>query len=1241
MNTLTKPLLLCALFLYLCLGIAAQQRSIEDVINIIETEAPQLLRTDQHAFKSKPFGQKKELLTASSKIECLKALYKNLQNEAFYVFNAQSEGGFMIVSADERMQPILAYADNGSFDTDSLPANVKAWIMGYVIEANNLTHKSYTTNATQTSAAKAKRFTAPSTNVEPLITTKWGQRYPYNELCPTLPNGTKAVTGCVATAMAQIMNYYKSPTTGQGSNSYTTQTHGIQLSRDFSTTSFDWSMMKNTYSTSETAEYVQAIATLMLSCGIAVNMDYNTESGSTNINQMNGLLTYFGYDEDMAIVAKDYMSTDDWHTMLLSQLNRQYPLLIDANTPNGYGHAFIVDGYRTNGDDYPYYHINWGWNGQQNGYFLMSNMNPAGYEDDPFSLNLQVIINAKPDDGTTELPCFMQMESLTPNKQTVDLTKNEKLTITLAKLTNFSCQTFNGSVTICLEDGAGNSTEVYTLPVNGLPTSYLYSQINADCNVPSTLKSGEYTIAVYATPTGGTQRYPVTTGNDPGTISITNAENIFYPSIMTQNITVTAGSSNKMTLTAATIMNFKSGSAFSGSLQMAIADYTDELITTFGNVRTINGLPYMNYYSNDFTFNGTLPATIGDGAYKLYLGANQNGYTNWSYVQKYELDNGYITASGLDASTRLWINNGKATLEAPYITGDVNHDTHVNIADMSKFIRLFAANYQTKDLTMWSADLNENGSLDETDKTQLATCIIESTTLGNTGHKDALLNAGIVEHGGTFFLTVSLNNATSRFNALQFDLTLPTGVETAEGTNFTFTARATDHTSVMGNGRVLMFSTSDSDFSGSEGTVAYIPLKVNTTGTLSGTVTLGNIMLSDSRECEAVAARDITIDWQEDITSLSNAIAKVEAYPYGEKLGQYHTSAAFDAALTNARALAANPSADLSSVLAAITLISTDGITINTPAEGQFIHIKDSRGNYMTCHNTSGNRIAFSPSKDNATVFCLYGDGKLVAYQTGMYVGRTGSTDTYPVNETVVAGSGSCSYSFTASSVNIGRYAITFGTGTRYMSAGGGADTFDSPTDITDTNYDFTLEEAEAVTATISRVGFSTLFSPMALVIPEGVKAYTGTYSAESNTIMLQALNDKIPANTGVLIEGNPNTAYSFATAASDGESASSLTGTVPTITNVAGAYTLQVVDGKLGFYRFTGTSLSGFKAFFQTTSASKGFAILKDDDDIDGIHNSVTPATDGIIHDLFGNVVESPAKGHIYIRNGKKFLYK
>lgn len=88
MNTLTKPLLLCALFLYLCLGIAAQQRSIEDVINIIETEAPQLLRTDQHAFKSKPFGQKKELLTASSKIECLKALYKNLQNEAFYVFNA-------------------------------------------------------------------------------------------------------------------------------------------------------------------------------------------------------------------------------------------------------------------------------------------------------------------------------------------------------------------------------------------------------------------------------------------------------------------------------------------------------------------------------------------------------------------------------------------------------------------------------------------------------------------------------------------------------------------------------------------------------------------------------------------------------------------------------------------------------------------------------------------------------------------------------------------------------------------------------------------------------------------------------------------------------------------------------------------------------------------------------------------------------------------------------------------------
>ena len=1230
MNTLTKILTLFTALLCLTLTSEAQQRSMEDVISIIENSAPQLLGNSQNAFKSKSFGQKQSLVVASSQAKGLESLYANGQSEAFYIYNAQG-GGFMLISADERMQPILGYADSGTFDTDSLPPNLKAWLQNYVDEANALT----STSTTATSSARSKTFGAKSTTVGPLVAAQWGQSYPYNMKCPTLSTGLRAVTGCVATAMAQIMYKYKKPTTGIGSNSYTTATNNIAMSLDFTSVTFDWDKMKDTYSYTEDDETEDAIAELMLACGVAVNMDYNTASGSTIRYMMNGLLNHFGYDKDMAIASKDYMQLDDWHTTLIKQLDNGCPLPVSATTAEGAGHAFVIDGYKFDDAEYPYYHINWGWNGSENGYFLMSNMATWDYT---FSKNISVIINVKPDDGTQDLPTYMQAVEITPSSQSVDLTKNQKLTIDVNTLINQSCQNFSGNIVFCLEDAQGTDYDLYTMSVSDLEPFNYYNSNNVQCKIPSSITTGDYYLKAYSIPTGSTTRYPVTMGNDPGTISITNAENVYFPTVMAQKVDATIDANN-FSITASGIMNGDMDTSFKGSLQMAVADYTDDFVTIFGNNNALSKtLNYLSYTTTEYTFSGTLPTTVGNGAYKLYLGANQTGYSYWGYVQKYTVTDGYIKDFGKEASTKFWVKeDGSVTLTAPYTVGDVNHDGYINIADLDRLNKLNTMGYTTKDLTYWTADLNEDGKLSDEDITALMTSVKDNTTFKSNSGAANLVSAGVIEHGNSPYLIICLNNATDQYHALQLDLTLPTGLAVSDGAAVSFSSRAEDYTGTISNNRLLIYSTSVSSFSGAEGAIACIPLSY-TSSPAAGSITLSNIVLSGNEGSNAVSASDVTVAVSEDLPNLADAIAKAETYPLGDKLGQYTANDGFADALAAAQALGS--SATVFDEFAAIPTIATDGLVFNTPAKGQLIHIKDNNGKYMTCrNNTTSNRIEFTDTKDEATIFCYYDGNRLVAYKTGCFVSNDG---TYPTNTTeVTADNASLNYSIIPSTATIGKYLIAFGDGTHYMSAGGDAKTFSSASEITDTDYDFTLEEADGVKVTISSQGMSTFYSPVALEIPTGVKVYTGEYDSVNNTIKLTALRDIIPANTGVLLEGTADTEVTFATAsAADETTTSCLSGNVPsaatlTSTNV---YTLQVVSGTLGFYRYTGESLNGFKAYFATNSSSPGFAIIKDGDEAEGIHAAST-ASDGTstIFDLSGNAVTTPLKGQIYIIDGKK----
>ena len=287
-----------------------------------------------------------------------------------YVFTTESS--FVLMAADDRVQPILGYSLNGHFDIENMPENKRAWIEEYGDEIQYAIE-----HQTRASAEVAQQWRdlvegRPNvgraiTAVSPLISTKWDQTSPYNNLCPG-----GSVTGCVATAMAQVMKYWNYPSHGIGSHSYTHATYGV-LSADFQSTTYDWNNMPNTCSSSSTNAQKQAVATLMYHCGVSVDMDYSTSaSGASYAAVADALKTYFGYSDDVQHLSRSSYSDDDWIALLKNELNNSRPIQYHGSGSGG-GHSFVFDGYDNNNK----FHVNWGWSGYCDEYYLVSNLNPG------------------------------------------------------------------------------------------------------------------------------------------------------------------------------------------------------------------------------------------------------------------------------------------------------------------------------------------------------------------------------------------------------------------------------------------------------------------------------------------------------------------------------------------------------------------------------------------------------------------------------------------------------------------------------------------------------------------------------------------------------------------------------------------------------------------------------------------------------------------------------------------------
>lgn len=289
------------------------------------------------------------------------------ETPALYLFN-NSEKGYMIVAADDVAAPVIGYSDNGCLDPANLPENLRGWLeqcKEQILRAS-----------AEGLGAYSRAAGTDHEPIGPLMTTTWNQDAPYNEFCPKI-GSAKTVTGCVATAMAEVMKYHNWPDRAADNASLSYQWHDgtsvVTLSEDFSNYAFEWDKMLDDYRyTSPTKENAEAVARLMQACGYSVNMHYGTSaSGAYGATVGNALVKYFKYDAGLHNEPRELHSSAEWDAMIYGSLRDCGPVLYWGS--GNVSHCFVCDGYRGNG----YYHFNWGWGGLSDGYFLLDVLNPG------------------------------------------------------------------------------------------------------------------------------------------------------------------------------------------------------------------------------------------------------------------------------------------------------------------------------------------------------------------------------------------------------------------------------------------------------------------------------------------------------------------------------------------------------------------------------------------------------------------------------------------------------------------------------------------------------------------------------------------------------------------------------------------------------------------------------------------------------------------------------------------------
>ncbi|BDX39706.1 hypothetical protein CYCD_30610 [Tenuifilaceae bacterium CYCD] len=408
---------------------------------------------------------------------------KSSEDVNFYIFSSKENKAFVIAAADDRITPILGYSTEGEFQYENMPENLKSWLSYYENNIPTLLEKGQIVVA-----SKSKSTVSPL-----LRDMAWNQDEPFNNLTPLTNSGEATATGCVATAMSQIMRYHRWPERATGTVSYTTRTLGISITQNLGAKAFDWDNMPGIYSSTSTTAENAAVAQLMYYAGVSVEMNYNLSSGAYSSDVPKALIEHFGYSTSTEIYYRDMFSYTDWTEMIKSELDAARPVYYAGTSPDG-GHAFVCDGYDANG----LFHINWGWGGTSNGYFSLLEMNPSeqgigGGGGGGFITNQSIITGIKPaQSGDVAAKPYFGFDNVSTTVSRVSKTSN--VSVSFTNLFNYGSNAFSGSLGLALysENDVFNSVLVQEndLMIQSLHGWYTHSLTTAFSNVAA----GKYHI---------------------------------------------------------------------------------------------------------------------------------------------------------------------------------------------------------------------------------------------------------------------------------------------------------------------------------------------------------------------------------------------------------------------------------------------------------------------------------------------------------------------------------------------------------------------------------------------------------------------------------------------------------------------------------------------------------------------------------------------------------------------------
>lgn len=556
-------------------------------------------------------------------------------SSAYFIFNINQNDGFIIVSGDDAALPILGYSNTGHYDTNKLQPIFVKWMEGYkqqilYIKANNLQTDDNIQNKWESYKNNQFSNARSTTTVNPLLTTTWNQQPYYNDMCPWDNAASKnCVTGCPATAMAQIMKYWNYPAQGTGNHSYGSN-YGT-LSANFANTTYDWASMPNYVSSTN-----NAVATLMYHCGVAVEMSYSANSSGAYViinsptpeaNSEYAYKTYFGYNASTLQGLKRENYTDvNWIALLKIELNASRPIQY-AGFGGGSGHTFVCDGYDAN----DYFHFNWGWGGQLDGNFLIDALNPGGSGTGAgtgtYNQGQQAVIGIQPPTGGTTVSIEMFSSiTITPNP----INFAQPFTVN-ADVQNVGSSNFNGDFCAALFNSSGDFidyVQIISTSGNPLPPTYHYTGGLTFSNVGMLTVPGNYTIGIYYRPTGGNWHIA-------GSTSYTNYVNVnikgpyntlkLYSNIIASPTTLVQGQSVSVNVN---LWNTNSYTYF-GQYAAALYDLNGNLVQTIGTYNETTGLPANYSYSSPYITFPTSTITVNPGTYILAILEKESSSSNW------------------------------------------------------------------------------------------------------------------------------------------------------------------------------------------------------------------------------------------------------------------------------------------------------------------------------------------------------------------------------------------------------------------------------------------------------------------------------------------------------------------------------------------------------------------------------------------------------------------------------------